>query len=213
MEQEKRAIVVSSSRAQKKYVIQSEATTLGEFKEECRQAGIDYTGLIFKEAISNTEMLDDNSLLPREVLYKGVRTNNLVFSLTMPRKDIGSGATDRKEILAKIKFLGLQDACKEKYGNNFTRVSTANLEELINDYMKKDTPCCSEDTEEKECNTSNSEYAPKKQEVSPIMEKCNELRFIAERLGIIADSIVEMANKHDAIELTDSDINNILRDL
>lgn len=135
MEAQERTIIVSSSRAQRKYQIQSKATTLEEFKAECRDAGIDYSGLTFVEAISNTEMRGDNSLLPKEVTYKGQRTNTLVFSLTTPRKNIGSGAMDRKEAYAKIKELGLQQACMDRYGNNYTRVSTSDLVALIEAYQ------------------------------------------------------------------------------
>lgn len=131
MEAQERTIIVSSSRAQRKYQIRSKATTLAEFKDECREAGIDYNGLTFVEAISNTEMRDDNSLLPREVVFKGKATNNLVFSLTTPRKNIGSGAMSRKEAYAKIKELGLQQDCIDQFGDNYTRVSTENLVKMI----------------------------------------------------------------------------------
>jgi hypothetical protein len=131
MEAQERTIIVSSSRAQRKYQIQSKATTLEEFKAECREAGIDYSGLTFVEAISNTELLNDNSLLPREVTFKGKKTNNLVFSLTAPRKNIGSGVMSRKEAYAKIKELGLQQDCVDQFGDNYTRVSTENLIKMI----------------------------------------------------------------------------------
>ena len=40
---------------------------------------------------------------------------------------------NRMEIYQKIKELNLQDACKAKYGKNFTMCSTVNLLDLINE--------------------------------------------------------------------------------
>ena len=51
--------------------------------------------------------------------------------LTTANKKIRSGAGDRPAAYAKIKQLGLQDACKAKYGKNFTQCSTSDLEALI----------------------------------------------------------------------------------
>lgn len=46
----------------------------------------------------------------------------------------------RKELYAKVKELGVADAIKAKYGDNFTRVSNANLEDFIKGFGKKTTP-------------------------------------------------------------------------
>jgi hypothetical protein len=43
----------------------------------------------------------------------------------------------RKELYDKIKKLGAQNAVKERFGDNFTRVSSANLEGFIKVYTKK----------------------------------------------------------------------------
>ena len=42
---------------------------------------------------------------------------------------------DRKEVCAKIRELNLQDAVKQHYGDNYTRVSTDKLESLIKAYQ------------------------------------------------------------------------------
>jgi hypothetical protein len=48
---------------------------------------------------------------------------------------------DRKEVCAKIRELNLQDAVKQHYGDNYTRVSTDKLESLIKAYQPaKPTP-------------------------------------------------------------------------
>ena len=42
----------------------------------------------------------------------------------------------RKELYDKVRELGLADTIKKKYGDNFTRVSSSNLEEAINAHLK-----------------------------------------------------------------------------
>lgn len=207
MEAQERTIIVSSSRAQRKYQIQSKATTLEEFKSECREAGIDYSGLTFVEAISNTELLNDNSLLPREVTFKGKKTNNLVFSLTAPRKNIGSGAMSRKEAYAKIKELGLQQNCVDQFGDNYTRVSTENLInliEMVDGEPKEQKPI--KESKPASCkNTKNDEDASKYTNLSKLdrLEGC-----LREALNLLA-----LIKEEDAQELSEDDIDSILEDL
>lgn len=203
MEAQERTIIVSSSRAQRKYQIQSKATTLEEFKTECREAGIDYSGLTFVEAISNTELLNDNSLLPREVTFKGKKTNNLVFSLTAPRKNIGSGAMSRKEVYAKIKELGLQQDCIDQFGDNYTRVSTENLVKMIEameNYQKQKSV---EKIKPVSCkNIKNDEDAPKYANLSKLdrLEGC-----LREALNLLA-----LIKEENTQELSEDDIDDIL---
>lgn len=206
MEAQERTIIVSSSRAQRKYQIQSKATTLEEFKSECREAGIDYSGLTFVEAISNTELLNDNSLLPREVTFKGKKTNNLVFSLTAPRKNIGSGAMSRKEAYAKIKELGLQQDCIDQFGDNYTRVSTENLIKMIESVegCKEKKPV--EKIKPVSCkDIKNSDDASKYVNLSKLdrLEGC-----LREALNLLA-----LIKGEDAQELSEDDIDSILEDL
>ena len=203
MEAQERTIIVSSSRAQRKYAIQSKATTLEEFKAECREAGIDYSGLTFVEAISNTELLNDNSLLPREVTFKGKKTNNLVFSLTAPRKNIGSGAMSRKEAYAKIKELGLQQDCIDQFGDNYTRVSTENLVKMIEavEGYKEQKPV--EKVKPVSCkDVKNDEDAPKCANWSKLdrLEGC-----LTEALNLLA-----LIKEENAQELSEDDIDDIL---
>ena len=102
-----------------------------------RMAGINYDNMTFYEGRTRTELKDDASVLPTNVpvAAKGTTpattTNDLVFMLTTANKKIRSGAGDRPAAYAKIKQLGLQDACKAKYGKNFTQCSTSDLEALI----------------------------------------------------------------------------------
>lgn len=130
---EARKIVVVQTKNQKKSVIMSAATTLAELKSDLRANGIDYDGMTFFEGTSKVELKNDASVLPHDVPYKGTITNELVFMLTNTNKKIRSGATNmsRMEAYNAIKSMGLQNACVEKFGKNFTMCKTADLIALI----------------------------------------------------------------------------------
>lgn len=144
MEARKILFVMNNSSSQKS--IMSEAETLGALKADMRRAGINYDNMTFYEGRTRTELKDDASVLPTNipVAAKGTTpattTNDLVFMLTTANKKIRSGAGDRPAAYAKIKQLGLRDACKAKYGKNFTQCSTSDLEALIADASPKVEP-------------------------------------------------------------------------
>lgn len=126
-----RKITVVQTKNQKKSVIMSAATTLAELKSDLRANGIDYDGMTFFEGTSKVELKNDASVLPHDVPYKGIVTNELVFMLTNTNKKIRSGAMSRMEAYAEIKRRGLQDACLKKFGKNFTMCKTADLIALV----------------------------------------------------------------------------------
>lgn len=128
---EARKITVIQTKNQKKSVIMSAATTLAELKSDLRANGIDYDGMTFFEGTSKVELKNDASVLPHDVPYKGIVTNELVFMLTNTNKKIRSGAMSRMEAYAEIKRRGLQDACLKKFGKNFTMCKTADLIALV----------------------------------------------------------------------------------
>lgn len=136
---ETRKITIINSKTQSQNIIQdSRATTLGELKQEMREGGIDYTGMTFFEGHMRAELKDDEAPLPTNIPYKGQVVNNLIFLLTAPEKKVKSGAMSRAEVYAKIKNIGLQGACVNKFGKNFTQCSTADLVSLIEEYTLKD---------------------------------------------------------------------------
>ena len=126
-----RKITVIQTKNQKKSIIMSAATTLAELKSDLRANGIDYDGMTFFEGTSKVELKNDASVLPHDVPYKGIVTNELVFMLTNTNKKIRSGAMSRMEAYAEIKRRGLQDACLKKFGKNFTMCKTADLIALV----------------------------------------------------------------------------------
>ena len=141
---EARKIVVVQTKNQKKSIIMSAATTLAELKSDLRANNIDYDGMTFFEGTSKVELKNDASVLPHDIPYKGTITNELVFMLTNTNKKIRSGATNmsRMEAYNAIKSMGLQNACVEKFGKNFTMCKTADLIALVeeNKDSKEEAP-------------------------------------------------------------------------
>lgn len=133
-----RKVTVLVESTQSKVVFESNATTLGELKNELRERQVRYdSDCVFKEAASKTILTSDESVLPSNIPWKGQVTNDLVFMVTTPQKKIKSGAMDRKEAYAKVKELGLQGKIQEHEGKNFTQCSTAVLISYIENEEKK----------------------------------------------------------------------------
>lgn len=123
-----RKVTVLVESTQSKVVFESNATTLGELKNELRERQVRYdSDCVFKEAASKTILTSDESVLPSNIPWKGQVTNDLVFMVTAPQKKIKSGVMDRREAYAKVKELGLQGKIQELEGKNFTQCSTAVL--------------------------------------------------------------------------------------
>ena len=130
---EARNITIVSTQNQNKYVVNTDATTLGELKNALRQQGIPFDGMTFYEGLSHTELLTDESVLPHDVPYKGDTTNELVFMLTVPNKKIRSGAVPeaRQALYDTIKELGIEGVCITVYGRNFTQCKNSELMAII----------------------------------------------------------------------------------
>lgn len=142
-----RKVTVLVESTQSKVVFESNATTLGELKNELREKQVRYdSDCVFKEAASKTILTSNESVLPSNIPWKGQVTNDLVFMVTAPQKKIRSGVMDRKEAYAKVKELGLQGKIQEHEGKNFTQCSTAVLisyiekKERAGENVSKKTP-------------------------------------------------------------------------
>lgn len=141
---ETRKITIINSRTQSQRTIESTATNLGELKEELRQAGIDYEGMTFYEGHMRAELVDDASVLPEEIDYKGSKVRDLIFMLTTPNKNIKSGIKEgvadgfvnytRAYLYDKIHELHLENKIKEVFGKNFTQVSSDALKKIIDEF-------------------------------------------------------------------------------
>lgn len=133
---ETRTILIANTKTQKRYSIQTSATTLGELQDQLDAQGIDYNGMSFTEGITKTQLADRSTVLPTNVMYKGAPTNNLVMLLTNTNKQIASGACGtRKEAYAILKANPvIANDIKEELGRNYTQVSTDTLWEYIEDF-------------------------------------------------------------------------------
>lgn len=136
-----RTITIADTKSQKRYDIQTSATTLGELMMEMDRQGIDYSGMSFTEGITRTALLSPESALPSNVMFKGERTNNLIMLMTNTSKKIESGSYGtRADAYAIIKEQGLplKSFIAEKTEANYTNVSTDTLWELIDEFMGSD---------------------------------------------------------------------------
>ena len=133
---EARNIVVISTRDQKKTVISSEAETLLELKNDLTKNNIDYTDMTFMEGISKTTLNNDASQLPKDVVFKGEPTNNLVIILTYTKSKISSGVYTRRDLCEIIKSNNLQESIKITFGKNYTNVSTEDLNNFVLNFNK-----------------------------------------------------------------------------
>ena len=125
-----REILIANTKTQKRYKVNTDATTLGELKAALDAEGIDYAGMTFTEGISKTQLTSNDSQLPTNVIYKGQPTNNLVMLLTNTTKNIASGVMSRKELYTIIRENNLSEDLREEFGN-WTIITTEALEEFI----------------------------------------------------------------------------------
>lgn len=153
-----REILVANTKNQRKYKITTDASNLGELKEAFDAEGIDYEGMSFTEGITRLELVDDASVLPETVEFKG-ETKNPVILLTNTKKNIASGLTGtRKEAYQIIKDKGLEDLIMSTYGHNFTQVTTAHLWETINEVVAEEEEEEMPDAEEKYIKVLGEDY-------------------------------------------------------
>lgn len=132
-----RKITVLVESTQSKVVFQSDATTLGELKNELRERQVNYdSDSVFKEAMTKSILASDKSPLPSNIPWKGQVTNDLVFMVTAPQKKIKSGVLNRKEAYDKVRELGLMDKIQKTEGKNFTQCSTVILISYIEEAQK-----------------------------------------------------------------------------
>ena len=129
-----RTITAILTNSNDKKVFTSNANTLGELKAEMAAQGIDYAGMDFMEGLTHTAMMDDASILPSNVQYKGQTTNNLVFMLSTANKNIRSGA-DRAYLYDQVKKYNLQEVIKREQGKNYTLCGSDVLQKYVDNEL------------------------------------------------------------------------------
>lgn len=131
---EARKITVLESTKNRKTVIMSSATTYGELKADLTNAGIEYEGMEAMVSPGKLVLVDNNSILPTNVPWKGSVTNDLVLMFTKPDKEIKSGVipADRTACYSIIKENpSLKKSIVLKFNKNYTNVPTKDLIEFI----------------------------------------------------------------------------------
>lgn len=188
-----RKITVLVESTQSKHVLQSNATTLGELKDELRDKNISFNSDdVFKEGMSKTVLTTDESILPSNIPWRGEVTNDLIFMITAPQKKIKSGVMTRAEVYAEVKRLKLQDIISKKVGKNFTQCSTAVLLTFI------------DEASENSCKTKTPAPVAKEKKVksNPTPEVVESVTFCA-----LKELIAKMVNEGI---LSEANANNIL---
>lgn len=148
-----KTFTIISSKEQKKYVIDTEATTMAELTAAMDAAGIDYKGSTLYEGLTKSEFNPEkaDAILPHDVPYKGNVTSDLVFMLTVPQKKITSGSDmSYAEMRTYIKDNNLADDFKNAYGKSYTQGSTKEFEKFISaqKYLEITKPIyCEEETD------------------------------------------------------------------
>ena len=135
---EARKITVVNSMSQSSKTIMSGASTLGELKDDLTANNITFNNeCSFTEGISRTALLNDDSQLPMNVTYRGNQTNELVILISATKSKISSGAFERGDLYHMIhNDVNLRLYILEQSGKNFPNISTAELNNLVNNYQE-----------------------------------------------------------------------------
>ena len=188
-----REILIANTKTQKRYKVNTDATTLGELKAALDAEGIDYAGMTFTEGISKTQLTSDDSQLPTNVMYKGQPTNNLVMLLTNTTKNIASGVMSRKELYTIIRENNLSEDLREEFGN-WTIITTEALEEFIrNNYD------IIEDDEEKVENEETTEDEEAVEATHPALVDClySTIKDMYDNSVLDEEDVIAFANMID----------------
>lgn len=227
---ETRKILIASTKTQKRYELNTDATTLGELKAVCHSNNIDYSGMDFTVAGSGakTVLTSDDALLPTNVVIKGKTTNDLIVILTNTRDKVSSGCTDgrsRRDAYAVINdHEWLKDAIKDEFGVNYTLITTENLWLFIDDNLKEDE----DEEEEEDTDEEYHEYIPTSQDIAnhiydliKALAKTKAISYkdveaISELLEELAASMKEVENKTYSFgggTISDDDIDDMIADM
>ena len=160
-------------------IIATEAETLKELKLDLANAYIDIRDTDIFEGLSRTKLIDNESQLPKDVMYRGKVTNDLVIMVTTKEQKIKSGVADRAELYGLIKKNRLEDMIKKHFGKNFTNVSTKELSDII---FEHGCGQASEKIKEESSVKEISGYAPVKSSESEAIYTKAELDVIVSDL-------------------------------
>lgn len=130
-----RNITVWNNSTQERTVFENaDVTTWGDVLPLLDEKGIDVTNMEIREGRSKTAIINEDTVLPTNIPFKGDTTNDLLFYMTLTNKKVSSGAMTRKEMVDFLKENGLMEIVEKTYGDSYTRISNANLAAFIDKY-------------------------------------------------------------------------------
>lgn len=235
---EARKITVVNSMSQSSKTIMSGASTLGELKNDLTANHITFNNdCSFTEGISRTALLNDDSQLPMNVTYRGNQTNELVILISATKSKISSGAFERSDLYYMIhNDVNLRLYILEQSGKNFTNISTAELNNLVNNYQEhhtlahtvtpdeeeddsyqSDDVCSDEDDDDEDSDVRNDVYEALNEidcfdeaDISLIMEFIKNFMEYKKHHGNIYSAVYNASNNGISSSYSQDDLNDII---
>ena len=235
---EARKITVVNSMSQSSKTIMSGASTLGELKDDLTANNITFNNeCSFTEGISRTALLNDDSQLPMNVTYRGNQTNELVILISATKSKISSGAFERSDLYYMIhNDVNLRLYILEQSGKNFTNISTAELNNLVNNYQEhhtlahtvtpdeeeddsyqSDDVCSNEDDDDEDSDVRNDVYEALNEidcfdeaDINLIMEFIKNFMEYKKHHGNIYSAVYNASNNGISSSYSQDDLNDII---
>ena len=235
---EARKITVVNSMSQSSKTIMSGASTLGELKNDLTANHITFNNeCSFTEGISRTALLNDDSQLPMNVTYRGNQTNELVILISATKSKISSGAFERGDLYYMIhNDVNLRLYILEQSGKNFTNISTAELNNLVNNYQEhhtlahtvtpdeeeddsyqSDDVCSDEDDDDEDSDVINDVYEALNEidcfdeaDINLIMEFIKNFMEYKKHHGNIHSAVYNASNNGISSSYSQDDLNDII---
>ena len=235
---EARKITVVNSMSQSSKTIMSGASTLGELKNDLTANNITFNNeCSFTEGISRTALLNDDSQLPMNVTYRGNQTNELVILISATKSKISSGAFERGDLYYMIhNDVNLRLYILEQSGKNFTNISTAELNNLVNNYQEhhtlahtvtpdeeeddsyqSDDVCSNEDDDDEDSDVRNDVYEALNEidcfdeaDISLIMEFIKNFMEYKKHHGNMYSAASNASNNGISSSYSQDDLNDII---
>lgn len=235
---EARKITVVNSMSQSSKTIMSGASTLGELKDDLTANHITFNNeCSFTEGISRTALLNDDSQLPMNVTYRGNQTNELVILISATKSKISSGAFERSDLYYMIhNDVNLRLYILEQSGKNFTNISTAELNNLVNNYQEhhtlahtvtpdeeeddsyqSDDVCSDEDDDDEDSDVINDVYEALNEidcfdetDINLIMEFIKNFMEYKKHHGNIHSAVYNASNNGISSSYSQDDLNDII---
>ena len=235
---EARKITVVNSMSQSSKTIMSGASTLGELKNDLTANNITFNNeCSFTEGISRTALLNDDSQLPMNVTYRGNQTNELVILISATKSKISSGAFERGDLYYMIhNDVNLRLYILEQSGKKFTNISTAELNNLVNNYQEhhilahtvtpdeeeddsyqSDDVCSDEDDDDEDSDVRNDVYEALNEidcfdeaDISLIMEFIKNFMEYKKHHGNMYSAASNASNNGISSSYSQDDLNDII---